>query len=204
MAHKGTRGAGRLVGVEGTRGKDVARAARRVWNALKDRGATGGVSGWDASGTFFELRLGKHKNLTPSPRTLLLLYASDLSFRLRWQIRPALAQGHTIVAAPYVESAVAFGAAAGLPRRWLTELFRFAPRPDVCLHLKEKKASSGWKDKWMDGFGEFGNVILKATRSDWDERARRAAAAASLEQLGNRMGCRSLKKKSVREISRRA
>ena len=54
----------------------------------------------------------------PSPTTppanpllgrLLLLYAADLAFRLRWEIRPALAEGYTVVAAPYVETAVAFG-----------------------------------------------------------------------------------------------
>ena len=49
----------------------------------------------------------------PSARTLLLLYAADLAFRLRWQIRPALAEGRTVVAAPYVDTAVAFGRAAG-------------------------------------------------------------------------------------------
>ena len=63
-----------------------------------------------------------------SPRTLLLLYAADLAFRLRWQIRPALAEGRTVVAAPYVDTAVAFGRAAGLPAGWLTNLFSFAPR----------------------------------------------------------------------------
>ena len=51
----------------------------------------------------------------PSARTLLLLYAADLAFRLRWEIRPALAAGRTVVAAPYVDTAVAFGRAAGVP-----------------------------------------------------------------------------------------
>ena len=42
------------------------------------------------------------------PRTLLLLYAADLAFRLRWEIRPALAEGHTVIAAPYLDTAFAF------------------------------------------------------------------------------------------------
>lgn len=194
--------AGRLVAVEGTRGQDVARAARRVWETLKDEGAGGGVSAWDASGTFYELRLGKQKDLIPTPRTLLLLYASDLAFRLRWQIRPAIAQGQTVVAAPYVESAIAFGEAAGLPRKWLTELFRFAPKPDLCLHAREKKASSGWKDKWMAGFLEFSHIVLKSTRAEWDERRRRAEAIRILARSEGRRGCRLLKKKSLRELTR--
>jgi len=58
----------------------------------------------------------------------LLLYAADLAFRLRWQVRPALAEGRTVVVAPYVQTAIAFGRAAGLPAAWLDNLFRFAPR----------------------------------------------------------------------------
>jgi len=32
-----------------------------VWGALKDAGADGGISWWDASGTFFEARQVKRK-----------------------------------------------------------------------------------------------------------------------------------------------
>src|SRR4029077_14879611 len=63
----------------------------------------------------------------PSARTLLLLYADDLAFRLRWEIRPALAAGTTVVAGGSVDTAMAFGRAAGVPVGWLTNLFRFAP-----------------------------------------------------------------------------
>lgn len=89
----------------------------------------GGISHWDASGVFQELAVADAAAGAPSARTLLLLYAADLAFRLRWQIRPALAEGRTVVAAPYVETAVAFGRAAGLEPAWLANLFRFAPRP---------------------------------------------------------------------------
>jgi hypothetical protein len=188
------------VAVEGTRGPDVARAAARLWRPLKDAGASGGISAWDASGTFFELRLARRGELTPSPRTLLLLYAADLAFRLRWHIRPALAQGAVIVAAPYVESAIALGEAAGLPRRWLTELFRFAPRPDLCLHTREKKTGAGWKKKWQAGFLEYANGVLEGTRPGWDGRARRGAVVASLERLKRTRRCRRLKRKTVREL----
>ena len=49
-------------------------------------------------------------------RTLTLVYAADLAFRLRWEIRPVLEAGGVVIAAPYVETAVAFGAACGLVR----------------------------------------------------------------------------------------
>ena len=88
----------------------------------------GGISRWDASGVFEELAVADGAAGAPSARTLLLLYAADLAFRLRWQIRPALAEGRTVVAAPYVDTAKAFGRAAGLPPAWLDNLFGFAPR----------------------------------------------------------------------------
>jgi hypothetical protein len=68
------------------------------------------------------------------------LYAADLAFRLRWQIRPALAEGRTVVAAPYVQTAIAFGRAAGLRAEWLTALFRFAPRPGVRRVVHSRQA----------------------------------------------------------------
>jgi hypothetical protein len=90
-------------------------------------GARGGISRWDASGIFQDLAVADAEAGVPSARTLLLLYAADLAFRLRWQIRPALAEGRTVVAAPYVATAKAFGRAAGIDAGWLTNLFRFAP-----------------------------------------------------------------------------
>jgi hypothetical protein len=89
----------------------------------------GGISKWDASGVFDDLAVADEAAGAPSARTLLLLYAADLAFRLRWQIRPALAEGRVVVAAPYVDTALAFGRAAGLKTAWLTNLFSFAPRP---------------------------------------------------------------------------
>ena len=116
---------GTLIAVDGVDAAAVLAAARA---ALAAR-SRGGISRWDASGVFQDLAVADAAAGTPSPRTLLLLYAADLAFRLRWQIRPALAEGQTVVAAPYIDTAVAFGRAAGLSATWLTNLFRFAPRP---------------------------------------------------------------------------
>jgi hypothetical protein len=113
----------RLVSVDGVDASAVIAAARLAI----DRPGRGGVSHWDASGIFQDLCVADAAAGAPSARTLLLLYAADLAFRLRWEIRPALAAGRTVVAAPYVDTAVAFGRAAGVPVGWLTNLFRFAP-----------------------------------------------------------------------------
>jgi hypothetical protein len=114
----------RLIAVDGVEAATVLAEARRALGSASG----GGISQWDASGVFQDLIVAQGDVGAPSPRTLLLLYAADLAFRLRWEIRPALAEGHTVVAAPYVETACAFGRAAGLPAGWLANLFRFAPR----------------------------------------------------------------------------
>ena len=121
---------------------------------------------WDASNTFYEMRLAKAHKLTPTPRTLILLYASDLLFRLRWEIEPALQEGRTVVAAPYLESVVAFGLAGGLPKEWLEELFRFAPQPTAVFRVKEKKKLKD-KKKQEEGFTEFCCKALARNFPGW-------------------------------------
>ena len=120
----------RLIAVDGVEPSAVLAAAKAALAASTPGapGARGGISRWDASGIFQDLAVADDEAGVASPRTLLLLYAADLAFRLRWQIRPALAEGRTVVAAPYVDTAIAFGRAAGLPAGWLTNLFGFAPR----------------------------------------------------------------------------
>ena len=127
---------GRLVAIDGIDLSAVRVAAR---DAIRPKTATsGGISHWDASGVFYELGLVEG---AMTPRTLLLLYAADLAFRVRWEIEPALAEGRTVVAAPYVATAKAFGRAVGLPSAWLTNLLQFAPRHSEARVVEPARAS---------------------------------------------------------------
>jgi hypothetical protein len=58
-----------------------------------------------------------------------------------------------VVAAPYVDTAIAFGRAAGLKAGWLANLFRFAPRPAE-RHVVIPRAARRIAVK--DGFVGFG------------------------------------------------
>jgi hypothetical protein len=142
---------GTLVAVDGVDGSAIVRRALSALAAI-ERPLRGGVSRWDASGIFNELMTQPHAE-APSARMLLLLYAADLAFRLRWEIRPALAENRTAIAAPYVDTAIAFGRAAGLRAAWLNDLFRFAPRPGV-RHLVDMTSPGTGADG--PGFVEFG------------------------------------------------
>ena len=203
---------GRLIALEGTRGKDLNEAAQRFARKLGNSKEAAGWSQWDASNTFYEMRMGKAKSFAPPPRTLLLLYASDLMFRLRWEIEPAVNEGRTVVAAPYVETAVAVGVAMGLSKDWLLELFSFAPKPATSLRLKEKAKvkdnyakDKGKKDKKRSkrepGFVEFCCNTLAATSPDWDPVEVRGAVMKYLDELGDKDGVVPVRKKLPPELS---
>jgi hypothetical protein len=168
---------GRLIAIDGTRGKDTGAAAAAVIAALKDRHVDCAISRFDASGLFGELAAGRGDRHI-SARTLSLVYAADLAFRLRWEIRPVLESGGIVVAAPYTETAIAFGAAAGLEEAWLRELLRFAPAPVFRSRAEEKKLDRGWKPRLDRGYAEYCVAMLRAStpKTPW-KRLRRDAMA---------------------------
>jgi hypothetical protein len=170
-----------LVAVDGVDPAAVLAGARTALRELP----RGGISPWDASGVFQEMAVADEAAGSPSPRTLLLLYAADLAFRLRWQIRPALAEGRSVVAAPYVDTALAFGRAAGLNPAWLMNLFRFAPRPDQRRFVH---ATAGRAAAVSGGFVGFSSDRIAAGGS---RRRILAGTAAELRQRFDRRGRRA-------------
>lgn len=139
---------GTLVSVDGISTGAVMREAKRLASA--DRRARAGISWWDASGIFGDLEAEEPDTEQPSARTLLLLYAADLAFRLRWEIRPALAEGRRVIAAPYVDTAIAFGRASGVDEAWLQSTFNFAPVAAERRHVESAPAGGATR-----GFVEF-------------------------------------------------
>ena len=168
---------GRLVTIEGIDANTLRDATHRLLHHLKPPKGKSGFSLWDASGTFFELAQVQHRHDAPSVKTLLILYASDLAFRLRWEIEPALAEGYTVVAAPYVQTAIALGLAAKVSREWLQNLFEFAPRPATSYVIQEDPRPHLWTPKKLAGFAEFGCAAYAArsptaTPADFHDRIR--------------------------------
>jgi hypothetical protein len=169
----------RLIAVDGADVSAMLAVARRALGSP----SRGGISHWDASGVFHELAVADDAAGAPSPRTLLLLYAADLAFRLRWEIKPALAEGNTVVAAPYVETAVAFGRAAGIPAGWLANLFRFAPRATehYFVHRPAKPGKNG-----LEGFVRFGCDRMRGKPGGRTPRQILSGTAAELRRMAGR------------------
>lgn len=181
---------GRLIALEGTGGYALAQAAKRLQRQLREpRKPAPPVCTWDASGIFHEIREGARGIPGTSPRTLLLLYAADLAFRLRWQIRPALESGITVIAAPYLETAIGFGRAAGLSSSWLKDLLSFAPAAHGCYRSPEGATSVAKMPKASDSFLEFGFQQLRNTEGRWNTDEIRAGFIAHLAGLENKGKC---------------
>lgn len=177
---------GRLIAVDGSRGKDVAAAANAIAADLKRRGIECGVSRWDASGLFAELAVGGRAHRSLSARALSLVYAADLAFRLRWEIRPMLETGAVVIAAPYLDTAAAFGVSCGLDDRWLRELMRFAPAPNFRGRAPERKTDRPWKSRLDRGYTEYAALMLDATAAGRVSGKQRRVMMAALGEAGGR------------------
>jgi hypothetical protein len=181
-----------LIAVDGANGRALDAAAKRV--APAGRRALKGVSRFDASGLFQQMLVADDDAGSTSPRTLLLLYAADLAFRLRWEIEPALTEGQSVVAAPYVETAVAFGCACGLSRKWLRNLFRFARKPS---ERRTVDAPPGPPGPPTVGFVEFACAQLAQPDGPWSERKLAARTRGYLRAQGRRSPARrSIRRRS--------
>jgi len=176
---------GRLIAVDGSRGKDVTVAAGDILAALKRDGIECAVSRWDASGLFTDLAAGGRGDRNVSIRTLSLVYAADLAFRLRWEIRPVLEAGGVVIAAPYIETASAFGTICGLDEEWLRLLMRFAPAADFRGLAQERKIHQPWKRRTDRGYAEYGAVMLETTAP---KSVSKAARRRMMEQLESSSG----------------
>jgi hypothetical protein len=166
-----SKAAERLIALDGINGASVVTTARALVAEHKARRAA--ISAWDASGIFGEVLLAEKDAGRPCARTLLLLYAADLAFRLRWEIRPALAAGRVVIAAPYVDTAVAFGRAAGLDANWLADTFSFAIEPGTRKFVDAAPARTVAERK---GFLEFGCQQMVAEHAGQPPRGARSAA----------------------------
>jgi hypothetical protein len=168
-----TRREARLIAIDGVNGTALMAMAKSL--AAGARRERLGVSVWDASGIFGEVVVAEEAAGLPSARTLVLLYAADLAFRLRWEIRPALDEGGRVAAVPYVDTAIAFGRAAGLDADWLADVFGFAPRPGEPRLVSASAAQAISERK---GFVEFGCQQMGAAHAGPPRRLviRRTAA----------------------------
>ncbi len=192
---------GRLIAIDGSRAKDLNAAAAAVASALKADGIECAISRWDASGLFTELAAAARADRNISIRSLSLIYAADLAFRLRWEIRPVLEAGGIVIAAPYLETAIAFGACCGLDEKWIRQLLRFAPAARLHGRTEERKTQRPWKRRTDRGYCEFGAVMLDISAP---KRASQAARQEMIMKLDHPRGHKAIEldAKGIRTLAK--
>lgn len=183
---------GRLIALDGIHGASLRTAGKQLLRNAAEGHKAGGVSEWNASNIFFELQQADPSLAKPSPRVLMLLYAADLVFRLRWEILPLLEEGRCVVAAPYVETAFALGKAAHVSKRWLVELLRFAPKPQACYRIHEDREPTSWIGKPQVGFVDYACNLLAEHSPDFHQGMLRDRVVDYLHALARRKGCQTV------------
>ena|SRR5947208_519865 len=181
---------GQLIALEGTGGRSMALAAKQLERALRKEKVAVQTSTWDDSDLFFQISQGARGLAAPPPRTLVLLYATDLAFRLRWQIRPALEEGISVIAAPYLETVIGLGRGAGLPQDWLRGVFEFAPPANACRRVPEDSLPLNRRGTPANSFLEFCLAQLRSGPACWDTEEIRRGFLDHLKRLEARGKCR--------------
>ncbi len=155
---------GRLIVVEGTdgAGRSTQMALLREW--LETRGfgvAHTALTRGQLAGE--GLRRAKQGH-TLGRLTMDLLYATDLADRLENEILPALRAGFVVLTDRYIYSTIARSIVREVDPGWVTDLFRFAPRPHAVFYLKldvphlaPRVLAAGGFDYWESGLDFLGN-----------------------------------------------
>jgi len=149
---------GRLIALEGTDGvgRSTQIALLREWLETQGYGVLHtGLTRSRLAGD--GLRRAK-QGTTLGQRTLDLLYATDFADRLERDILAALRAGFVVLTDRYVFSIIARSIVRGIDRRWLRDLYRFAPLPHGVFylrvdipHLVPRVLARGGFDYWESG-----------------------------------------------------
>jgi dTMP kinase len=127
---------GFLIAFEGPEGDGRREALAHARGALQARGQDVVVSrpmGATLAGAIYRSAAPLNEL---SPRTLVLVAASDMAERLEWEILPALQAGKVVLADRYVYRTIQ-GMARDLDPDWLEVLCAVAPRPDLVFLFHE-------------------------------------------------------------------
>src|SRR5271156_2497116 len=127
---------GALVVVEGIDGSGKSTQLYLLKRWLEIGGYRTHFTEWNSSPLVKSAtRRGKQRRLL-TPTTFSLLHAADFADRCERQIMPLLQGDYLVLADRYIYTAFARDGARGCPPRWLRNLYRFAPIPDITFYFR--------------------------------------------------------------------
>src|SRR3982075_4776662 len=127
---------GALIVVEGIDGSGKSTQLYLLKRWLEIGGYRLHFTEWNSSPLLkSEARRGKQRRLL-TPATFSLLHAADFADRCERQILPLLQSGYLVLADRYIYTAFARDVARNCSQRWLRNLYRFAPVPDITFYFR--------------------------------------------------------------------
>ena len=127
---------GKLIAIEGTDGVGRSTHIELLQEWLEIQGYGVITTGWTRSNLMSKsIEMAKAGNIVDR-WSLSLLYATDFADRLEHQIIPALRSGFVVLADRYIYTAFARDFVRSADRRWIRDVFGFAPIPDLVCYLR--------------------------------------------------------------------
>jgi dTMP kinase len=127
---------GALVVVEGIDGSGKSTQLYLLKRWLEINGYRIHFTEWNSSPLVKSATKRGKKQRLLTPVTYSLLHAADFADRCERQILPLLQGGYLVLADRYIYTAFARDVARGCSEKWLRNLYRYAPIPDITYYFR--------------------------------------------------------------------
>jgi dTMP kinase len=127
---------GALVVVEGVDGSGKSTQLYLLKRWLEINGYRIHFTEWNSSPLVKTATKRGKKQRSLTPITYSLLHAADFADRCERQILPLLQGGYLVLADRYIYTAFARDVARGCTEKWLRNLYRYAPIPDITFYFR--------------------------------------------------------------------
>ena len=126
---------GRLIVIEGPDASGRSTQIELLTTRLEADGFAVLNTGLKRSELIGEGILEAKRNVSLGKRTSALFYAADFADQLEHKIIPALQAGYVVLADRYIYTLMARNTVRGIKRQWSSNLYSFAPVPDLVFYL---------------------------------------------------------------------
>jgi dTMP kinase len=123
-----------FIALEGIDGSGKGTHTKKLNKWIKEKGHETFLTREPTGGAIGQLLREFLKNGELDPRAEALLFAADRVEHVK-EITQKLAEGQVVISERYFYSSIAYQGASGVSIKWLMELNRFAPIPDLVLFL---------------------------------------------------------------------
>lgn len=126
---------GRLIVIEGPDASGRSTQVEMLTTRLEADGFAVLNTGLKRSELIGEGILVAKRNASLGKRTNALFYAADFADQMEQKIIPALQAGYVVLADRYIYTLMARNTVRGIRRQWSSNLYSFAPVPDLIFYL---------------------------------------------------------------------